>query len=124
MRRHEGMGRGTAGKEFLQLGVSPRYGLQLEKMFARSVLRAKALFPEAAELSLRGMEWVHSVVADASRPLYSLNCYCLGCGVNPVCFCRASLLRFRPCKSGGKFSHNLGTSRGRAGPIHCPYHKR
>jgi hypothetical protein len=120
LRRHEGVGRGTAGKPLLELGVSPRYGLQLERMFARSLQRAKALFPEAGDPCLQGMAWVHSVISDPSRPLYSLNCFCLQRGVNAVCFCRASILRFRPRKSGGRSSHNLGTSRSRRIPIHCP----
>lgn len=120
MRRHEEVGRGTAGKQLLELGVSQRYGLQLERMFTRSLQRAKALFPDAGDPGLQGMRWVHSVVSDPSRPLYSLNCFCLQGGVNPVCFCRASILRFHPRKSGGRFSHNLGTSGRRRIPIHCP----
>ena len=118
--RHEGVGRGKAGKLFEKLGVSERYGLQLEKMFARSVDRAKALFPESGDPCRNGMEWVHSVVGNPSRPLYSLNCFCLQQGVNAVCFCRVSILRFRPSKTGGGFSHNLGRSKPGGSPIHCP----
>jgi len=118
MSRHEGVGRGTAGKDLLELGVSERYGLHLERMFRRSVDQAKALFPQVGEPYLNGMQWVRSVVDDASRPLYSLNCFCLEQGVNAVCFCRASILRFRTCKSGVRFSHNLGTSKREGSPIH------
>jgi len=82
--RHEGVGRGRAGKLFQRLRVSERYGL------------------------------------NPSRPLYSLNCFCLQQGVNAVCFCRVSILRFRPSKTGGGFSHNLGTSKPGGSPIHSP----
>ena len=118
--RHEGVGRGRASKRFQELRVSERYGLQLEKMFARSVDQAKALFPQAGEPYVNGMEWVHTVVENPSRPLYSLNCFCLQQGVNAVCFCRVSILRFRPSKTGGGFSHNLGTSKPAGSPIHSP----
>ena len=118
--RHEGLGRGRAGKLFQELGVSERYGLQLEKMFARSVDQAKALFPQAGEPYRNGMEWVQSVVEDPSRPLYSLNCFCLQEGVNAICFCRASILRFRPSKTGKRFSHNLGRPKPEGSPIYSP----
>jgi len=118
--RHEGVGRGTAGKDLLELGVSERYGLQLERMFARSVNQAKALFPQVGNPYLNGMEWVQAVVEQPSRPLYSLNCFCLKQRVNAVCFCRASILRFRTSKAGGRFSHNLGTPQREGSPIHSP----
>jgi len=118
--RHEGFGRGRAGKLFQELGVSERYGHQLERMFTRSVDQAKALFPQAGEPYLNGMEWVCSVVDNPSRPLYSLNCFCLQQGMNAVCFCRVSILRFRPCKAGVRFSHNLGTPKPGGSPIHSP----
>jgi len=120
MSRHEGVGRGTAGRLFQEMGVSERYGLQLDRMFARSVNQAKALFPQAGEPYLMGMEWVRSVVEDPSRPLYSLNCFCLTQGVNAVCFCRASILRFRISKAGVRFSHNLGTPKPGGSPIYSP----
>jgi len=118
--RHEGIGRGRAGKLVEMLGVSEGYGLQLEKMFARSVDRTKALFPQAGDSYLDGMEWVRSVVQTPSTPLYSLNCFCLQQGVNAVCFCRVSILRFRRCKAGGGFSHNLGRPKPVGSPIHSP----
>jgi hypothetical protein len=124
LRRSAGMGRGrAAGGQWSALGVSPRYGLQLERMFERSVVRAKALFAEAADPRLQGMEWVRAMVGDTSRPLYALNRLCLRSGVNPVCFCRASILRFPLRISGRRISHNPRTSRGAGGSLHCPYHR-
>ena len=120
MIRHERVGRGTAGRLFQELGVSQRYGLQLERMFARSVNQAKALFPQTGEPYLNRMEWVRLVVEEPSRPLYSLNCFCLQQGVNAVCFCRASILRFRASKAGQHFSHNLGTPKREGSPIYSP----
>ena len=117
--RHDGIGRGRAGKVIQDLGVSERYGVQVEKMFARSIDRAKALFPQVADGCLDGMDWVRSVVKDFSRPLYSLNCFCLRNGVNAVCFCRISILRFHPGKSGRRFSHNIG--RPQPNPSQIPF---
>lgn len=119
-KRCSGVGRGTAGKFLLELGVSEKYGLHLERMFQSSVDRAKAMFPEARNPELNGMEWVSSVVEDPSRPLYSLNCFCLQREVNAVCFCRASILRFRTSKSGKAISHHLGTSQTEPQRIHSP----
>ena len=118
--RSEGVGRGTAGLLFQELGVQKRYGLHLERMLQSSVDRAKAVFPEAGNPELNGMEWVSSVVEDPSRPLYSLNCFCLQRRVNAVCFCRASILRFRACKSGEAISHHLGTFQTEPQRIHSP----
>ena len=119
-KRSSGVGRGTAGRFLSELGVSEKYGSQLEKMFINSVDQAKAVFPEAGNPELNGMEWVNSVVSDPSRPLYSLNCFCLERMVNAVCFCRASILRFRACKSGEAISHHLGTSQTEPQRIHSP----
>ena len=104
----------------LGLGVSEKYGLQLEKMFINSVDQAKAVFPEAGNPELNGMEWVSSVVSDASRPLYSLNCFCLERRVNAVCFCRVSILQFRASKSGKAISHNLERPQREPQRIHSP----
>ena len=110
IKRAEGIGRGAAGKVLLQDELSEKYPLQLDKMFQRSIDRAKALFPNAGDPVLAGMQWVRSVVYEPERPLYSLNCFCLEHGVNAVCFSRASILIFRVQKAGSIFSHNLGTS--------------
>jgi len=110
IKRAEGIGRDTAGKILLQDKLSEKYPLQLDKMFQRSVDRAKALFPNAGDPVLAGMQWVRSVVSEPERPMYSLNRFCLEHGVNAVCFSRASILIFRVRRAGSIFSHNLGTS--------------
>lgn len=107
--RARGVGRGTAGKILEQVGLAEKYPLQLDKMFQKSIDRAKALIPQEGDPTLNGMEWVKSLVSDPERPLYSLNCFCLKHGVNAVCFSRASILIFRIRRAGRAFSHNLGT---------------
>ena len=120
-RRAEGMGRGSAGKNLQRRGMmSEKYPCRLDQMFLVSVDRAKALFPFTGDSRLNGMEWVKSVVEEPARPLYSLNCFCLEHGVNAVCCTRASILVFRARKSGGAFSHNLGTLQRGDQRIHSP----
>jgi len=112
--------RGAAGKKLLELRMSEKHLRQLDKRFQVCVDRAKALFPDAGQVELEGMEWVGSVVGDSSRPLYALNCFCLEHGVNPVCCTRASILRFSASKSGRKDSHNLGLSDKAPAHLHSP----
>ena len=109
VKRAEGVGRGTAGKILLKERLSERYPLQIDKMFQTSVDQAKAQFPQEGDPTLNGMQWVKSVVSEPSRPLYSLNCFCLEHGVNAVCCTRFSIQTFRVRSEGIKFSHNLGT---------------
>ena len=108
IKRAKGVGRGTAGKILEQLGLSEKYPLQLDKMFQKSIDRAKAQFPQEGDPTLNGMEWVKSVVSDPERPLYSLNCFCLEHGVNAVCCTRFYIQTFRVRKTGRAFSHNMG----------------
>lgn len=110
IKRAKGVGRGTAGKILLQVGLSEKYQINIDKMFQTSVDQAKAHFPHEGNSTLNGMEWVKSVVSDPERPLYSLNCFCLEHGVNAVCCTRSSIQTFRVRKGGIRFSHNFGTS--------------
>ena len=112
IKRADGESRGTCGKILELLGLSEKYTLQLDKMFQKSIDRAKALFPEG-DGTLNGMRWVRSVGCDRYRPLYSLNCFCLARGVNAVCFSRVSILIFRIRRAGRAFSHNMGLTRTR-----------
>ena len=116
--RAEGVGRGKAGRVFEGLGVSQKYGMQLDKMFACSIARAKVVLGQLGRPSLNRMQWVYSMVANPSRPLCGLNSLCLSHGVNAVCFCRVSILLFRPHKAGVGFSHNLGRLHRPASWIH------
>ena len=110
IKRAKGVGRGTAGKILLQVGLSEKYQINIDKMFQTSVDQAKAHFPHEGNSTLNGMEWVKLVVSDPERPLYSLNCFCLEHGVNAVCCTRSSIQTFRVRKAGIRFSHNFGTS--------------
>ena len=73
IKRAGGESRGTCGKILEPLELSEKYVLQLDKMFAESIDRSKALFPEEGDRTLNGMQWVRSVGCDRYRPLYSLN---------------------------------------------------
>jgi hypothetical protein len=120
IKRAKGVGRGTAGKQLLELGMSEKYLRQLDKQFQVCVDRAKALFPDAGQVDLDGMEWVRSVVGDTSRPLYALNCFCLEHAVNAVCCTRVSILRFSVSNAGRNISRNLGRGQKTPTDIHSP----
>ncbi len=116
--RAEDIGRGRAGRELRAQRMSGSYPKSLDRMFATAVRRAKALFPRAADESLSALAWVFAVVGYTERPLVELNRFCLASGVNAVCFCRASILVFKPRRARSSFSHNLGS----AGPPTCRLH--
>jgi hypothetical protein len=113
IKRAEGVGRGVAGKVLLQVGLSEKYPLQIDKMFQTSVNQAKALFPQEGDPTLNGMQWVRSVISEPERPLYSLNCFCLEHGVNAVCCTRSFIQTFRVWKAGRIISQNVGLPRRR-----------
>ena len=107
--RAKGTGRTTASVTLGRLGVSDRYPKQLDRMFFKAVAQAKALFAESVDLQREPMEWVQSLVGGKTRPLWSLNRYCLAHGYNCICFCRASIISFSPTSAGSVSSHNRGS---------------
>jgi len=110
--RAQGKGRKTASKALSIRGVAAGYPKQLDRMFIRAVVQAKALFAESCvDPQLSPMEWVYELVGTRARPLYSLNRYCLANGYNCVCFCRASIIRFSGRSAGEESSHNRDSGR-------------
>ena len=107
--RAAGVGRGMGSGSLRRLGVSTRYPKQLDRMFVTAIARAKAIFPEVADLRLPEMEWVHAVVGSAERPLWRLNRFCLARQYSCLCFCRASIIRFRAHNVRRATSHNRGS---------------
>lgn len=105
-----GEGRGRAGRELVQQGMSGRYPKSLDQMFGTAVRRAKAFFPQAADERLSGLPWVCAALGSAERPLVELNRFCLSRGVNAVCFCRASILIFPSRRDGARVSHKTGSA--------------
>jgi hypothetical protein len=108
--RADGEGRGRAGRELVEHGMSGRYPKSLDRMFSTAVRRAKALFPHAADERLSGLPWVFVALGSAERPLVELNLFCLSRGVNAVCFCRASILVFPSRRGRARISHNPGSA--------------
>jgi len=108
-RRAGGVGRKAAGRPLVDLGLSTRYPKQLERMLTVAVSRAKALFPNAADDRLLGLEWIGKATGNATRPLWSLNRFSLACGYNCLCFCRASILRFPSGSAAKRSSHSRGS---------------
>lgn len=107
--REEGVGRGRAQRQLEALGVGGEYGKRLERMLAVAVSRGKALWtdPEANERS--GLAWIATLTGSIERPLWSLNRLSLERGCNCLCFCRASILRFRSRSASTRGSHNRGS---------------
>jgi len=115
--RAEGTGRLTASGTLEQFGVSDRYPKQLDMMFFKAVAQAKAFFTESSSPQSAPMEWVQSLVGRKTRPLWSLNRYCLAHGYNCVCFCRASIIKFSPTTAGSLSSHNRGSPKRLTGRV-------
>ena len=110
MARERGVGRGRASVELLRRGLSDSYPKHLERMFATAITRAKALLVGRGEDRLWGLAWVRSVVGHVEHPLVELNRFCLGNGVNGVCFCRASILIFSSLPVRRGVSHKSGSA--------------
>ena len=110
--RAAGIGRGSASKGFRRLGLSTRYPKHLDRMFSTAVSRAKALFPDAADDRLSGIEWIQALAGPNERPLWSLNQFCLARRYNCLCFCRASIIRFTTRSARSRTSHNRGSPAG------------
>ena len=107
--RAGGKGRAMASPVLQNFKVSDRYPKQLDGMFFKAVAQAKALFAESGYVQPEPMAWVQSLVGKETRPLWSLNRYCLAHGYNCVCFCRASIIRFSSATAGSVSSHNRGS---------------
>ena len=100
--REQGSSRPKALEELRRRGMHEGYGKQLDRRLSVAVNRAKALWPQTADEQLGGLAWIRAMCVPLceSRPLLSLNRFCLEHRVNAVCFCRSSILLFaRPPKS-------------------------
>jgi hypothetical protein len=112
-----GKGRRAASTSLRRFEVGDRYPKQLDGMFFRAVAQAKAIFAESACLQPDPMAWVQSLIGKETRPLWSLNRYCLARGYNCICFCRASIITFSSATAGGMRSHNRGSPARPAGRV-------
>lgn len=110
--RAAGVGRTTGSESLRRLGVNLRYPKQLDQMFVTAIARAKAMFPDVADLRLPEMTWVGAVVGSTDRPLWELNRFCLAHQYNCICFCRASIIRFKTYSARKGTSHNKGSTAG------------
>jgi len=109
IKREAGDGRKAASEVFTDLGVGERYPKQLDRMLETAVSRAKALFPDAADDRLSGLEWIRAMTGEQDRPLWSLNRYALNHRYNCICFCRASIITFSSATARRASSHNRGS---------------
>ena len=109
IKRNLGEGRKAASEVFSGLGVGDRYPKQLEKMLSTAVSRAKALFPDAADDRLSGLEWIRTATGEEDRPLWALNRFALSRQHNCICFCRAPIITFSSTTAREAISHNRGS---------------
>ena len=103
--RSQGASRSEAGGPLVEQGMEGRTGRRLEKMLATAVARGKAIWPQAAQPSLQGLAWIDAVCGRVDHPILDLNRWALDHGVNAICFCRSSILFFRPREAGRGHSH-------------------
>lgn len=120
--RERGASRRQALEELRRRGMHEGYGKQLDRRLRVAVNRAKALWPQAADQDLGGLEWIWAVCAPLceSRPLLSLNRFCLANQVNAVCFCRSSILLFRMAPNSARNRPSARTAGGSVGSGSSP----
>jgi hypothetical protein len=99
--RAAGASRSRAAAELVARGWEVRVGKRLERKLATAVERAKAIWPEAAELTLGPRAWIRAVCGSSEQPILGMNRFALEHGVNAICFCRAPILLFRAAIRGG-----------------------
>jgi len=110
--RWEGASRSVAGAELVERGMEERAGRGLERKLATAVERAKAIWPQAADVTFSPQEWIRAVCGSTAHPIAEMNRLALANGVNAICFCRASILLFRPRIRGGRASHKPASTDG------------
>jgi hypothetical protein len=94
--RLNGASRAVAARPLIEQGMESRSGKRLEKMLGTAVARGKAIWPEAAELTLEPLAWIHGVCGRVDHPILDMNRWALDHGINAMCFCRSSILFFGP----------------------------
>ena len=95
-------------------------GKRLEKKLDVVVSRAKAIWPDAADLSLAPLAWIGQACGSTHRPVATMNAFALDHRVNAICFCRSSILFFRPRPSVPPYSHNLASAPRQRAPDRLP----
>lgn len=104
--------RREAGEQLLEKGISFKHLKNIEKMFNRSQVRMKTIFPDIADDHLKGVDWcLHLLKREQTDNLfYFLNYFCLNRNVNGVFCNRYNILLFNTAKVGTLNSINLGTT--------------
>jgi hypothetical protein len=102
--RWEGASRPSAAAELMERGMEEHTGKRLERMLATAVERGKAIWPEAAEVTLEPRGWIQAVCGSTQQPILAMNRFALEHGVNAICFCRATILLFPAAIRGGRCS--------------------
>ena len=110
--RWEGASRWSAGAELVQQGMEQRSGRNLERKLAIAVERAKVIWPQGADTRFNPQEWIKAVCGSTGQPIEEMNRFALEHGVNAICFCRATILFFRPRIHGERPSHKPASAAG------------
>lgn len=113
--RANGASRAVAVGPLIAQGMEGRSGRRLEKMLDAAVARAKAIWPEAAALTLQPLAWIGTVCGRAEHPILDMNRWALDHGVNAICFCRCSILFFAAGSASGGSSRKRVSAAGEGG---------
>jgi len=115
--RAQGASRSEAGSALVERGMEGRSGRHLERMLETAVTRARAIWPEAADASLRGLGWIAAVCGRGDHPILDLNRWALDHRVNAICFCRSSILFFHAVEIAGTRSLDPASAPGPPGAV-------
>jgi hypothetical protein len=82
----------------------PKY---FDKAFNNAVNKAKAIFTEYGDHTLKGLDWLESVIGKCSEPITLFNMFCLSHNINCIFFIRSNAIIFKVNKSKIKSSLNM-----------------
>jgi hypothetical protein len=102
--------RKEAGAQLLEKGISFKHLKNIEKMFDRSQLYMKAIFPDMVDDYSKGIDRCLNPEKkeQPENLIYFLNHFCLSRNVNAVFCNRLNILLFNTAKAGTLNSINLG----------------
>lgn len=107
--RQNGISQTKASKSFIDLGMSQKYGVSLEKKVKQANRKAMVLFPKEDDILHKPILLFGAVENQCDSAIRMVNSLFLEQGYNPLYFSRNNILRIREIKTGTKLPLNKRT---------------
>lgn len=104
--RQAGVSQTKASQSFIELGMSQKYGVSLEKKFIRANRKAMVLFPKEDDILHNPIVLFAIVENQCDSTIRLVNSLFLKRGYNPLYFSRRNILRIRELKTGTQLPLN------------------